>query len=451
MHLQPKTLLFAEGLASVSLQFLFLRQTMAYAGSSVVVTSIVVSIFLLSLALGYQQGGRVTLDPLGILGANFVRAAALLAVGLSPVITDLFFASARGAVHPNVALALYCMIFMAPAGYWLAQTMPLLSNGMNARSNGELSGNVLFFNTLGNVVGGLASTLILMRFAGLAWTAWVNIIILIALRLAVSGSGSGDFLKMGTLAAGALLLTVGTERAFHEKTTAYGSYAINESAASAAGPKVSTFISNGLTQSVLGPDLSAAPYVEEIRRRLGMLSHARPLSILALGSGGFTLSARDERNAYTYVDIDEAVRPLAESRFLKRPIRGKFVAQDARSFLLESKDVFDVVILDAFSSTFIIPPHLSSQEFFALAASRLAPGGVFMLNSIQTREFGDHYARRLHATLTSVFPYCVAIDNFPHWDAPPGDTSERPQVNVLYTCQASRQREEPFIDAKVSY
>lgn len=451
MRLQPKTLLFAEGLASVSLQFLFLRQTMPHAGSSVVVTSIVVSIFLLALALGYQRGGRVVLDPMKALGTNLARAAALLGLGLSPLLTDAFFASTRLTMHPHVALSIYCMIFMAPAGYWLAQTMPLLSNQIAARSNGELSGNILFFNTLGNVVGGLASTLILMRFAGLAWTAWFNIMILIVLCLAVNGTGVRALIKMGALAVGALFLTVGAEHYLHEKTTAYGSYSVRALPASVAGADMSIFISNGLAQSVLGPNLSTAPYIEEMRRRISSLSRERPLSVLVLGSGGFTLSARDERNAYTYVDIDEAVLPLAESRFLKRPIRGTFIAQDARRFLLESQRSFDVIVLDAFSATFVIPPHLSSQEFFALAASRLAPGGVFMLNSVQVRAFGDDYARRLNTTLSSVFPYCAAIDNFKRWDASPGDTRELALINMLYACQALRQRVEPFVDAKVSY
>ena len=257
---------------------------------------------------------------------------------------------------------------------------------------------------------------------------------------------------MGGLAVAALLLTVGAERVLHEKTTAYGSYSVSALPASGARPEMSMFIINGRAHSTLGPNLSAAPYAEEVRRRINELSRERPISVLVMGAGGFTLSARDERNAYTYVDIDEAILPLAESRFLKRPIRGSFIAQDARSFLLESQRAFDVVILDAFSTNNVIPPHLSSQEFFALAASRLAPGGVFMLDSLQTRDFGDDYARRLHATVTGVFPYCVAIDNFPGWDAQPGDTSAVPLVrNVLYACQASRLRSEPFTDSKVSY
>lgn len=451
MRLQPKTLLFAEGLASVSLQFLFLRQTMAHVGSSVVVTSVVVSIFLLSLALGYQRGGAVAADHMGALGRNLGRAAALLALGLSPAVTEAFFSAARGLAHPNVSLSVYCLTFMAPAGYWLAQTMPLLSNGMAARSNGALSGDVLFFNTLGNVVGGLVSTLLLMRFFGLAWTALANILILIGLRLAVGGSRDRDFAKMAALAAGAFMLTVGAERLMHDKTTAYGSYSVQTLPAKAPGQETSVFVSNGIWQSILGADLSAAPYVEEMRRRLAALSRARPLSVLALGSGGFTLGALDERNAYTYVDIDEAVKPLAEARFLKSPVRGKFLAQDARRFLLESKDLHDVIVLDAFSATFVIPPHLSSQEFFALAASRLAPGGVFMLNTVQRRGFGDGYARRIHATLASVFPYCLALDHFPSKNAPPGELNEQPLTNVLYVCQASRERAEPFVDSKVSY
>ena len=51
-------ILLLEGLASSGLQMLTIRQVTAHIGSSVLVTSIVVSTFLAALALGYYIGGR---------------------------------------------------------------------------------------------------------------------------------------------------------------------------------------------------------------------------------------------------------------------------------------------------------------------------------------------------------------------------------------------------------
>jgi hypothetical protein len=39
-----------------------------------------------------------------------------------------------------------------------------------------------------------------------------------------------------------------------------------------------------------------------------------------LGAGGFTLSHREPLNRYTYVDIDPAIRAIAEREFLREPI-----------------------------------------------------------------------------------------------------------------------------------
>ena len=52
-----KSLMFLEGVVSISLQFLVLRQLMPYAGSSIITTSIVISVFLAALAFGYKDGG----------------------------------------------------------------------------------------------------------------------------------------------------------------------------------------------------------------------------------------------------------------------------------------------------------------------------------------------------------------------------------------------------------
>ena len=82
--------------------------------------------------------------------------------------------------------------------------------------------------------------------------------------------------------------------------------------------------------------------------------------ILVLGAGGFTLSHLEPLNRYTYVDIDPAIKPLAEEGFLRRPYAGEFVAADARQFLVESvrkQKAYDVVVVDVFTALNNIPSH----------------------------------------------------------------------------------------------
>ena len=68
--------------------------------------------------------------------------------------------------------------------------------------------------------------------------------------------------------------------------------------------------------------------------------------ILVLGAGGFTLSHDEPRNRYTYVDIDPAIRGLAEQHFLKDRARGEFIAEDARRFVTDTTRRFDAVVVD---------------------------------------------------------------------------------------------------------
>src|SRR5581483_4059926 len=50
-------------------------------------------------------------------------------------------------------------------------------------------------------------------------------------------------------------------------------------------------------------------------------------------------------------------------------------ARDGRIALAEATSSFDAVVVDAYRGAYV-PPHLVTREFFALARSRLAPGGA---------------------------------------------------------------------------
>ena len=129
--------------------------------------------------------------------------------------------------------------------------------------------------------------------------------------------------------------------------------------------------------------------------------------ILVLGAGGFTLSHREPTNHYTYVDIDPAIRDIAEKHFLREPARGEFIADDARRFIAVTERRFDAVIVDVYSSHTSIPAHLVTREFWEDTRRVLKPDGVMLANLILDGKLETPYARNLLATIDSVFGRCA--------------------------------------------
>ena len=114
-------------------------------------------------------------------------------------------------------------------------------------------------------------------------------------------------------------------------------------------------------------------------------------------------------NRYTYVNIDPAIREIAERHFLREPARGEFIADDARRFVATTERRFDAVVVDVYSSHTSIPSHLVTQEFWEGARRVLKPDGVLLANLILDGRLETPYARNLLATIDSVFGRC-AVD-----------------------------------------
>ena len=170
-------------------------------------------------------------------------------------------------------------------------------------------------------------------------------------------------------------------------------------------------------------------YIAHLRHILLDELAYRDKDILVLGAGGFTLSHREPLNRYTYVDIDPAIKAIAEHEFLHQPARGEFIADDARRFVASSERRFDAVVVDVYSSHTSIPGHLVTREFWADTRRVLRPDGVLLVNLILDGKLETPYARNLLATIDSVFGRC-AVEVL---------HKGKPLANVELTCFASNQ------------
>jgi spermidine synthase len=109
-----------------------------------------------------------------------------------------------------------------------------------------------------------------------------------------------------------------------------------------------------------------------------------PRKILMLGLGGGTLSTYFGRfmpdTAIDIVEIDKRVIEVAKTHFgLIETPRVRYLDGDGRVFLNRNRDLYDLILLDAYRGGFV-PFHLLTKEFYALVKERLAPGGALASN-----------------------------------------------------------------------
>ncbi|MCB2016590.1 MAG: fused MFS/spermidine synthase, partial [Hydrogenophaga sp.] len=191
------------------------------------------------------------------------------------------------------------------------------------------------------------------------------------------------------------------------------------------------FMSNGSHSSQI--DESQPPkthrYIQVIRQTLLDELKFRDKEILVLGAGGFTLSHQEPHNRYTYVDIDPAIRSIAEEHFLRGPVQGEFIAEDARHFVSVTERRFDAVVVDVYSNRAAIPSHLVTQEFWQASRRVLRPDGLLMANLILDSRLVSPYSRHVLDTIESVYGRCaVEVLQKSFRDA-----------NVIVTCHAAGQ------------
>ena len=423
---------FVEGFSSLGAEILALRRLVPHLGSSITVTAPTIGFFLLALALGYQAGGRVERGFLARARLNFLLAAGLIAVGLAGPVVDALFAHVRPV---PLAYLIFIGAVLSPVAWLLGQTVPLLTNLLRDERAGARSGAALYWSTLGSFLGSLSLSLVVMQWLGVSAAVLVCALLLLAL-LPWLGDAPGarnwaELPRIGLVAAAA----VGCNLVLPQQIeTAYATYRTGRvSVPGMDDPRV--FWINNQVASMI--DHSDPPrytrYIQRLRELLVAELGFREKKILVLGAGGFTLSHLEPANDYLYVDIDPAVRELAEREFLGTKTRGRFKAADARRFVADTNERFDAVVVDAYSALTSIPAHLVTQEFWQGTRRVLEPDGLMFANLILDSRLATPYARNLIATIQSVYGPCAVEILF----------RNRPLSNVLVQCFAGPAAAEP--------
>jgi spermidine synthase len=374
-----------------------------------------------------QSNARRTVAALeGLLGLSLPATIYALRASKS-----LFQSVPGELVGPLQALlaALGCLsIFCVVAGALFVAAARMISEGSGADARGAVSVAYLF-EAAGSAIGGLAASLVLLRFLEpfqiasvvLVLNLWMAAMLLFRMsRKLVMGEA-----VLAALLAVFLLVTVAPwlERqaqarqwsGFHvlaSRDSIYGNLTVTETG------NIRSLYENGLILAN-APDEAAA----EESVHYALLEHPEPRRVLLIGgSAGGSVAQAMKHPTIERIDLVELDPALigvtreflpAEYAVLSSDPKVHLYYADGRAYLNLTNERYDVIIINVPDPQTAQLNRFYTAEFFRSARDHLAPGGLLALQLRSSEEaIGPDLAeflRCINRTLREVFPYVVSI------------------------------------------
>ncbi|MGR3494058.1 fused MFS/spermidine synthase [Citreimonas sp.] len=402
--------------ASLVVEIVAGRMLAPHVGMSLYTWTAVIAVVLAGFSAGHWWGGRLAEKPpakaLGWTGGALL-AAAMTTAGAVLILPALAEPVLRLVAQPVWGItALTALVFFLPS-FFAGVPAPVLAQ--IAVTTADRSGPALGAMFASGAIGAIAGTL-LAGFVFISWLGSAATLVVVTIVYVASGAlflwlgrsrGRGAALASAVAALGLAGLALAAPDPC-DRESRYFCLRVEDVSADPARP-VNLMVIDHLAHGISARDLPLVQFTEHTAMldALSMQRSARAdFTSFHIGGGNYAVPrafAARGTGPITVAEIDPAVTELAAEAFWFDPDTATVLHEDGRRALLTRPDQrYDIIIGDAFTDV-VVPVHLVTQEFFRLAADRLAPGGSFLINVI------DHEDRlralaSIVATMRTVFP-----------------------------------------------
>ena len=414
---QLSILVFVAGTAAMSLEFSASRLLTPVFGSTIYTWGSLIGVILAGLSLGYFVGGKLADKKPNIQKLCSIIFSAGLYIVLIPFVSTAIiefasntFASPQDSQYASL-LATTALLITPTFLLGIISTYAVKLATSNLSRLGNIAGNYYALSTIGSIIGTFLTVFvlipsfeirhiifalgsILLIFASIIGLRWfpkaLAISAVVLLFLPISSLASGAVTHSGTVV--------------YEKETLYSHLDVTDSG------NIRTLYLNGLPHSAMykdDPNELVVTYTKYFH--LGLVFNEDVKNVLFVGGGGFS-GPKSFLDTYPDVQIDvveidaDVIDVARKYFFLSSDSRLRIFNEDARSFLSRTDQNYDLVVLDAFSRTYV-PFHLMTLEYFEILDEKLTPDGIIVSNLIGTMS-GDtsNLLRAVYRTMSQVFP-----------------------------------------------
>ncbi len=390
---------FVTGACILVLEVVATRLLSPYFGNTLYTFSSVLSVVLGSLSIGYAYGGRLADRlPSQALFFRIIFFGGLSVFTLTGVAYSLLPLWGYSLPLRSGPLLVSLLLFTIPSvllGLLSPFAISLQKRVLPDTGVGSVAGRLFFWSTLGSIAGSLSAGFLFIPWLGVQTT-----LLFVATTLTVLGGGGAVFsrARWSPLQLGLTILLAGigfglvtapsaNATVLHEEDGRYERIQVVEEELFGQ-PGLLLLLDRSLASGV-NRETGAPLFPYTWYARLPHLQNNAPERAAVLGAGAYTvpLLLREEFPTITVdvVDVEPRLEPIAHAYFgLADDPSIRSTVTDARRFLYDSEEQYDLIFSDVYSSLYSLPSHLATQEFFTLADEKLSEDGLFIANLIGT-------------------------------------------------------------------
>jgi len=398
-----------SGAVVLAMEILGTRILGPYYGVSLYLWSALITVTLMSLSLGYLLGGRWAdrspkQGPLVVIltGAGlWLLAIPFIKIPLLVVVQPL---------GQRLALMIAGLLLFAPALTLLGMVGPfaIKLRTLHLREVGRTAGDLYAISTIASVAAALLTGFFLIPYFGVQRLTLTCGALLLATAVLVAGwsaRGKAAALLILFIVSGLMIFSMQHPPAGHlaHRASAYGDVRVVD-----RDSVRYLLIDGGVHSAVQLPELrTVMPYAAAAELLKYFFTYSGDMLLIGLGGGCIARSFADDGWRLKVAEIDPVVTDFAFSYF-GLPRDAVNVAEiDGRAFLVQCKQTFDLIVVDAFGSS-SIPFHLTTREAFKELKDHLNREGILCVN-VETVGWRHPLVNSLARTLKSQFPIVIAL------------------------------------------
>jgi spermidine synthase len=401
-----------SGMCALGAEVIWTRLLSLMLGATVYTFSIILAVFLVGLGIGSavaSQLGRASKRPAAALAAcqlllvaAIAWAAYMLAVSLPYWPINPTLSTSAWYTFQLDLLRCFWVVFPAACLWGASFPLALAAAAWRGEDGGKLVGEVYAANTVGAILGAVGFSLVLIPWLGtqnsqrvlIALAGLAAAIVFVSLRNRRLGAAA-----IGVLGAMAVVWLVSTVGPVPWLAVAYGRRMLIQS-----DPGHVLYLGEGRNASVAISELpggqhyfhvsgkveaSTETYDMRLQRMLAHLPallHPNPRSVLVVGFGAGvtagTFVVYPSVRRITICELEPLIPPAATRYFraenynVMNDERTSIHYDDARHFILTSKDKYDIITSDPIHPWVKGTATLYSKEYFELCKRHLNPGGI---------------------------------------------------------------------------
>ncbi|MFH0863535.1 MAG: fused MFS/spermidine synthase [Candidatus Gottesmanbacteria bacterium] len=434
---------FLSGFTSLALEVIWTRILILTFGGSTYAFTVILTVFLLGIALGSILTTKFLLSLKNslawlILFEILIGIIIILTTAFLDKLPLLFLNIIK--TNPNINFwvsIIISILVILPITTLMGLIFPLALKILTPSFTtlGKDLGRIYGLNTLGGVLGSLAAGFFIIPFLGMQkGMISIGVVYLLSAAILINLSLLGRGFKLATILALILLSGFGFLMPTWNKNFLssgvfiyYQDYLKSGDIQKSMSQDKILYYKEGLSATITvgvarnntylridgKTDASSINDLETmlLSGHLPMLLHPNPQEVLVIGLGsGITLGAVEqyEPARVDLVEIEpaviEAARYFKESNHNALNYKNLFTyTDDGRHFLLNNKKKYDVISSEPSNPWVKGNANLFTQEYYQLVKNRLNKGGIFF-QWIQLYYLDKENLKTVLATLHSVFP-----------------------------------------------